>query len=201
MTVNTKVQAFKKTLIIETAQDFFSQRPYEAVTVEEIAKAAGFGKSTVYLFFESKEEILVAVLQSGLERLSENFFEISEGERDVRVALRSIIALQYDFYMEFGSIMFTYSQKYRTGAVKAEWHEAIRQMLAKKLSYLAHLMQRGMQQGVIMNSEPDYLAWLVNTMIKGVCLPSMLLKNETRDRKKDIEMLQTIILNGVMQNN
>jgi TetR/AcrR family fatty acid metabolism transcriptional regulator len=199
MSANTKVQAFKKNLIIETALDLFTRNSFEAVTVEEIAKSAGFGKSTVYSFFENKEEILHFVIKMGLEQLSSEFQRIEEIETDLKQALKMFIPLQYDFFLEYGSLLFTYVQKKATGAIKAEWYEEIERIaVPQKTAHLSHIIKRGMQEEVFIAGDPDYFAWLVTSMIKGACLPSILMKPEMRDKEKDIEMLQTMLLNGIL---
>lgn len=48
--------------IIREAIRLFSARGFDAPTIEEIASAAQVGKGTVYNYFSSKEEILVAFL-------------------------------------------------------------------------------------------------------------------------------------------
>jgi AcrR family transcriptional regulator len=48
--------------IIEAAIRMFSERGLEAPTVEEIAAAAEVGKGTIYNYFQSKEEIVVAFM-------------------------------------------------------------------------------------------------------------------------------------------
>lgn len=47
--------------IIEAANIEFSQRGYESARMGEIAKRAGIGKSTVYEYFPSKQELMNAV--------------------------------------------------------------------------------------------------------------------------------------------
>jgi TetR/AcrR family fatty acid metabolism transcriptional regulator len=199
MAANTKVQAFKKTLIIETAKELFTQNSFEAVTVEEIAKSAGFGKSTVYLFFENKEEILHTVIKMGLEQLSVEFQKIAEEETDLKQALEMLIPLQYGYFLEYGSLLFTYVQKKANGNIKAEWYEEIERIaVPQKTAHLSHILKRGMQEEIFITGDPDYFAWLVTSMIKGVCMPSILMKPEMRDQEKDIGMLQTLILNGIL---
>ncbi len=198
MTTNTKVQSFKKSLIVETAQTLFSQNSFETVTVDDIAKTAGFGKSTVYSFFASKEDILDAVIKTGFEQLSEEFHAISEADMDAVEALKLLIPLQYDFFLNFNGMIFSYFQKCKTGVVRMERLDEIRQLVAQKSAYLSHLMQRGIREGVFLSSDPDYLAWFVTSLIKGICMPSLLRKTETRDKQKDIMMLQQAILEGIL---
>jgi AcrR family transcriptional regulator len=48
--------------IIDSAIELFSTRGIEAVTVEEIADHADIGKGTVYNYFQTKEDIVVAFI-------------------------------------------------------------------------------------------------------------------------------------------
>lgn len=171
----------------------------ELILTTPIAKSAGFGKSTVYLFFENKEEILHTVIKMGLEQLSVEFQKISEEETDLKRALEMLIPLQYGYFLEYGSLLFTYVQKKATGALKAEWYEEIERIaVPQKTAHLSHILKRGMQEEIFIAGDPDYFAWLVTSMIKGACMPSILLKPEMRDQEKDIKMLQTMILNGIL---
>ncbi|SHM03419.1 TetR/AcrR family transcriptional regulator [Chryseobacterium polytrichastri] len=53
-----------KTQVITAAQKLFQERGLGMVTMEDVAKAVGKGKSTLYYYFKSKEEIFNAVLDS-----------------------------------------------------------------------------------------------------------------------------------------
>lgn len=49
--------AFHRSQVIEAAKVLFLEKGVEATTMDEIAKGAGYSKSTVYVYFASKEEI------------------------------------------------------------------------------------------------------------------------------------------------
>lgn len=51
----------KREAIIEAARDLFAKQGYEETTIAEIARAAGVGVGTVYLYFENKRQILIEV--------------------------------------------------------------------------------------------------------------------------------------------
>ena len=48
--------------IIETAAKLFSQKGYDAVRINDITEALQMGKSTFYVYFESKEEVFLACI-------------------------------------------------------------------------------------------------------------------------------------------
>jgi AcrR family transcriptional regulator len=60
----------KENRIIEAAEALFSRYGLKKTSIEEIAKLAGLGKGTVYLYFRSKEEIFEAVVEKMSEVLT-----------------------------------------------------------------------------------------------------------------------------------
>ncbi len=51
----------KRKAIIEAARTLFAKQGYEETTIAEIARAAGVGVGTVYLYFENKRQMLIEV--------------------------------------------------------------------------------------------------------------------------------------------
>jgi len=51
----------KRRAIIEAARTLFAKQGYEETTIAEIARAAGVGVGTAYLYFQNKRQILVEV--------------------------------------------------------------------------------------------------------------------------------------------
>lgn len=56
-------RAATRSRIRETASALFFERGYAAVTMEEIAQAVGIRRSTLYLHFRDKEEVLGAIAE------------------------------------------------------------------------------------------------------------------------------------------
>ncbi|HEY7355467.1 MAG TPA: TetR/AcrR family transcriptional regulator [Ktedonobacterales bacterium] len=61
----------KRDAIIAAARTLFAKQGYEETTIAEIARAAGVGVGTVYLYFENKRQILVEVSVSVTVDLAE----------------------------------------------------------------------------------------------------------------------------------
>lgn len=58
-------------LIIDTAEKLFSKNGYEKTIMDDIAKVAGLSKSTVYVYFKSKEEIYNNIILRGMKILQD----------------------------------------------------------------------------------------------------------------------------------
>ena len=53
------VTAFRRDQILDAAHGVFASRGFKEATVGHIADAAGIAKGTLYLYFKSKDEILL----------------------------------------------------------------------------------------------------------------------------------------------
>lgn len=105
--------------LLSVAIPLFSERGIAAVTVDEIAAAADVGKGTVYNYFATKEDIVVAFLleierkvQARLER-----FSTAEGSLDkiLTAFLRYQFRLKrpyYQFVRVFLAQMFTHTEQF-----------------------------------------------------------------------------------------
>ena len=55
--------------LVRLGVDIFSERPYDEVSIDEIAAAAGISKGLLYHYFPSKRDFYVAVVRHGAAQL------------------------------------------------------------------------------------------------------------------------------------
>ncbi len=66
--------------IFEASLHLFLEKGFNETSMREIAEAAGVGKSTLYDYYKTKDEILVSYFQSQIERLTSRAAEIIRQE-------------------------------------------------------------------------------------------------------------------------
>jgi AcrR family transcriptional regulator len=81
--------------ILSTAIDLFSRRGLDAVTIDEIASAADVGKGTIYNYFATKEDIVVAFMADLEARLAPTVVRFRPGARPVDRVLADYILLHF----------------------------------------------------------------------------------------------------------
>ncbi len=64
LSIREKANRVRRQHILEAATRVFAERGYDRATVRAVAKAAGIADGTVYNYFENKEALLLAVLDS-----------------------------------------------------------------------------------------------------------------------------------------
>jgi len=83
----------KRARIMEAAVKVFSERGFHSATVAEIAKAAGVADGTIYLYFKSKDDLLLRLFDEKMtDLLGEARTALSE-EKSAPARLRRFILL------------------------------------------------------------------------------------------------------------
>jgi AcrR family transcriptional regulator len=78
-------------LIIGAAGDVFADKGYYDASIDEIAARAGIAKGTVYLHFDSKEDLLVALVEQQISAFLEHVDHVACEPLPVRERLERIL--------------------------------------------------------------------------------------------------------------
>jgi AcrR family transcriptional regulator len=81
--------------ILSTAIDLFSRRGLNGVTIDEIAAAADVGKGTIYNYFATKEDIVVAFMADLEAHMAPKVARYRPGKRSVHCVLADYILLHF----------------------------------------------------------------------------------------------------------
>lgn len=92
--------AERRAKILEAATRLFSERGYHAVSMEQIAEAAGSWKAVVYDHFPSKVDLYVALLESFRDQLLEAGARAATGEQEPETRLRESLDAFFQFVEE-----------------------------------------------------------------------------------------------------
>lgn len=80
----------KTEAILEAAGQLFREHGYGAVSMDQVARAAGVSKATVYAHFESKDRLFAAIVHNACRVYAEGLMPALTGMDDVREALTQI---------------------------------------------------------------------------------------------------------------
>src|SRR5262252_4379467 len=84
----------KRARILEAAVKVFAKNGFYATRVSEVAKAAGVADGTIYLYFKSKDELLVSLFEDRVERLLAYLHEELPKTTSASERLKRVIELQ-----------------------------------------------------------------------------------------------------------
>ena len=91
---------FHRGSILAAAERLFAEKGTEKTTMDDIAREAEYSKATLYVYFQSKEEIINAILLSGMVLLKKKIHEAIESHSDWYQAYNAVCRSIVRFYDE-----------------------------------------------------------------------------------------------------
>jgi AcrR family transcriptional regulator len=186
----------KRRVILDAAAAEIARYGYDRANINTIAERAGIGRGTIYLYFDSKDEILDALLDTIGSLIDETVrtcleLDLSWRER-LRALSQSFVALaeeHRDFFRVHVSAMHGVNRD--IGAPMARW-------LLTSVEHLAAAFQRAMDEGLIVSMPADTLAVLVLSALESLALLPDMLQQRTPGYEDRAETLASLLWRGMM---
>lgn len=83
-------ESSKRREIIDGARRVFFEKGYDGASMDEVAKAAGVSKATIYVYFGGKEDLFEALVINDRARSAEHLFVVDPAADDVSVLLHRV---------------------------------------------------------------------------------------------------------------
>jgi len=99
-----------KERIFEAAMTLLGTRAPEAVSVDQIAAAAGVSKGTVYYNFGSKDELISQILDFGAQKLMDELSRAAAGPQPY-LALKHMVEFAMDFVASYPAFVQLWMQE------------------------------------------------------------------------------------------
>jgi AcrR family transcriptional regulator len=80
----------KRRQIIEGARGVFLAQGFDAASMNDIARAAGVSKGTLYVYFDNKEELFEAIVEQECDAQAEGIFDLDPNDHDVEAVLKRL---------------------------------------------------------------------------------------------------------------
>lgn len=81
--------------IVSAGLALFTSKGIESTTIDEIASAADVGKGTIYNYFRTKEDIIVAFLMDIEQQVQREVAQLGSGSGSLQSILTKVIRLQF----------------------------------------------------------------------------------------------------------
>jgi len=165
--------------------------------VDDVAAAAGVAKGTVYLYYESKRDIYLAALKSGIEQmyavLQEELNKVSTPEDKLRTLIGVKLAYFDDnrdffkiYYSEVGNICI------HPGAIDSDF----KAMYLRQAKVVESILKEGARKSAIRPVRTEQAALAISDVIRGVVTQRVLGWSKSKI-SRDVDFIFDLIWKGI----
>jgi AcrR family transcriptional regulator len=187
-------EEFKKKIII-TAGQIFSRFGFRKTTMDEIAKALKMGKSSIYYYFPSKEDIFEAVV----------LYEANVLRNELTTAIKSVESPvgkmeKYVFVRmkAFEKLSNYYNAIFDKNLDHFDFIEKIREKYDREeIAILRLLLYDGVRKKVFTVANSEYTALAIQTTLKGLEVPLFWKKKEVNIDQR-LHAILDVLFKGIL---
>lgn len=188
----------RRKAILEAAKTVFAEKGYDAAILDEIASKVGYAKGTLYLYFSSKEELFLTLMETEIGKLIDIIRNVSQRPsrplEKVSTLVKKVLN-HFEANREFFRI-FTPER----GGLTEKHHPKLRKRILPKykeaLSLTSQLIKEGMDKGEIRKSDPLTLAHALTGLVNAM-ITRWLLEDCRRSLRKYSKIVVAVFFDGV----
>lgn len=155
--------------IIEVSSQIFSQYGFRKTTMEEIANALRKGKSSIYYYYKSKEEIFEAVIDNEAQMLKNELTTAIRSTDDPQEKLRIYVKVKLDAFEKLSNY---YNAIFNSELDHFEFIEKQREKYdLNELAFFRYILWLGVKKGDFKLKNTSLTAMAVQTALKGLERP------------------------------
>jgi len=170
--------------ILDTARELLTTTGYARLSMRNIANEIGYSATSIYLHFESKDDLVHALIDEGVDLLADDLRAANDGEDSPESRLWAMCRAYVGFGLnrpEYYEIMYILHPEYIKRYPAEKYRKARR-----NLEIMAQAVKDGTAAGTFRSIDPMLAANLAWTQLHGVVT---LLTSERVDKRIDPDEL------------
>jgi len=161
--------AFRTQEILAATRRLMERGGVDALTMDEIAQAAGVAKGTIYLYFQSKDELIQALLSEVGEAIAKNLEALLARPDSPREKLKQVVILLLNFVEQESLLFPVYLRELVRSKSGRETRSPLLQDLEERIvGQLNQLFAEGITQGQFIPAPPRLLSFLLKGLVRAV---------------------------------
>jgi AcrR family transcriptional regulator len=185
---------FRQKVIISAGQ-IFSRYGFKKTTMDEIAKALKMGKSSIYYYFKSKEEIFEAVLLYEANILRNELTTTIKSVESPVDKMRNYVFVRMKAFEKLSNY---YNAIFDKNLDHFDFVERIRSKYDREeLAILRLILYHGARKKVFNVVNSEYTALAVQTTLKGLEVPLFWKKKEDKIELR-LNAVLDVLFNGIL---
>jgi len=188
-------EEFRKKIIVTSGQ-IFSRFGFKKTTMDEIAHALKMGKSSIYYYYKSKEDIFEAVVLYEANMLRN---ELTTAIKSVESPVDKMRNYVFVRMKSFEKLSNYYNAIFDKNLDHFDFIETIRAKYDREeLAILRLILYHGARKKVFSVTNSEYTALAVQTTLKGLEVPLFWKKRELNIEER-LNGILDVLFNGILR--
>lgn len=160
---------FREAEILQAARKVFGEHGFANATVDLIAAEAGIAKGTLYLYFDSKEEIFWTAIRSRFQEMLVQTKREMEPARGTEAKIAAAVRVRFGFLRSDEQFLRMYYSEYGSLCRPHGPHQqAFRELYLQGAHYIAAVLAEGVRTGELRPVPPLETALALMDLLKDV---------------------------------
>jgi len=198
MSPRPNVSEERKHQILNGAEEVFSQKGFGEARMDDIAEGTGLSKGTLYLYFKSKDELIIAILDrifqrefKHLESLDWSTMSAAEGlEQFSDLAIKDITSILRLMPLAYEFMSMAFRNRYI--------QQAFKNYLNRYLGILIPMIQHGIDSGEFRAVDASEAAIAIGAVMEGTLL-LWVYDHSLVDPERHIRSGMKVLLEGLLR--
>ena len=162
------VTAFRTREILAAARSLLEQRGPEAMTMEEIAAAAGVAKGTVYLYFQSKDDLIQALIAQVGENIIQDVEASLQAPGTPPEKLIRMVSVLLEYLNRERLLFPIYARELLRGERESQegFRRRYQELEEQFVALVTDLFAEGIAAGQFIPANPRLLTFLIRGLIR-----------------------------------
>lgn len=156
----------RKEEIIKAASNLFSQKSYHDVTMDQIAGEVGVAKGTIYLYFKSKENLYLGILEHTFEAIESILEKEIAKEDPAPLKLKKILRLIFQFYFQNMDVLRILTRD-ETRLIR-EHFEFTEHWRHRRIKLYRKVLEKGIKEGSFRSANTELMALIIFGLVGSV---------------------------------
>lgn len=184
--------------IIDAAKKLMQQYGLSKTTMEDIAKAAGKGKSTLYYYFKSKEEIFDQVINQEIDEFFNTVKTAVNKQADAISMLKTYIVMKVKTLREKINL-YTFAENDLQGRLNKEFTNLRNRYDNEEKKMISSILTKGVETSLFkkeITQEIDVLSELLVSCVRGVEM-DIITHNKNKALTDKADLLVEMLIKGI----
>jgi AcrR family transcriptional regulator len=187
--------------ILDAALAAFSEKGFDKTSMDDVVRASGLSKGTLYWYFDNKQSLFAALVERMFKEMdvvfAQTLVQVADQSPAEKLVALSAGVISTMLAPEFSHLVRLYVDFFMQAWQYPEVQQALAEMYDMYIEMACQIIREGIEQGVFRPVDPEPFARAIGGAVDGLMFQYLVVPDA--DFQRPTEALADIILHGLVK--